>query len=121
MQQARWGRIVNIASPAAAMGRPNYLHYVTSKTAAIGMTRGMARELGPWNITVNTFWPSVILTEIERPSMNAEQFEELTKQQSLKRSVKIEDHARVLLFLCSEEASFISGQNFLSDGGRVFF
>lgn len=120
MQQARWGRIVNISSPTVSMGRPNYLHYVTSKSAAIGMTRAMAKELGPWNITVNTFWPSVILTEVARPSMDREKFEELTKLQSLQRPVNIQDHARVMLFLCSEEASFISGQNILSDGGRCF-
>lgn len=120
MQQARWGRIVNLSSPTVTAGRPNYMHYVTSKSAAIGMTRVMARELGPWNITVNTFWPGVILTEVERPSVNRSQVEEMIKQQSLPRPVNIEDHARAVLFLCSEEASFITGQNIQSDGGRTF-
>jgi len=120
MQKAKWGRIVNISSPTVTLGRPNYLHYVTSKSAAVGMTRAMARELGPWNITVNTFWPGVILTEVERPSVNRAQVDEMTRLQSIPRPVNIEDHARVLLFLCSEEASFITGQSIQSDGGRSF-
>jgi 3-oxoacyl-[acyl-carrier protein] reductase len=120
MQQARWGRIVNVSSPTVTIGRQNYLHYVTSKSAAIGMTRAMARELGPWNITVHTFWPGVLLTEVERPSVSKEQFEAMTKLQSIPRAATTEDHARAVLFLCSEEASFITGQNIQSDGGRTF-
>ena len=47
MQERRWGRIVNVSSGTVIMGRENYLHYVTSKSAIIGMTRAMAREVGP--------------------------------------------------------------------------
>ncbi len=120
MQEARWGRIVNVSSPTVTLGRPNYLHYVTSKSAAIGMTRAMARELGRFNITVNTFWPGVILTEVPRPSVSDGQFAEMTKLQSLQRPAQMEDHARVILFLCSEESSFVTGQSIQSDGGRTF-
>jgi len=120
MQEARWGRIVNVSSPTVTLGRPNYLHYVTSKSAAIGMTRAMARELGSFNITVNTFWPGVILTEVPRPSVSDGQFAEMTKLQSLQRPAQMEDHARVMLFLCSEESGFVTGQNIQSDGGRTF-
>lgn len=120
MQHARWGRIVNVSSPTVSAGRPNYLHYVTSKSAAIGMTRAMARELGEWNITVNTFWPGVVMTEVARESVDTGQFAEMTRLQSIKRPAQMEDHARAMLFLCSDDAGFITGQNLQSDGGRSF-
>ncbi|MGK2941901.1 MAG: SDR family NAD(P)-dependent oxidoreductase, partial [Immundisolibacter sp.] len=66
LQERRFGRIINVSSATVLMGRENYLHYITSKSAMIGMTRSMARELGTWNITVNTFWPGVTKTEIDR-------------------------------------------------------
>lgn len=120
MQEARWGRIVNVSSATFVMGLPNYLHYITTKSAMVGMTRSMARELGPWNITVNTFWPGVMQTEVERPSVPRERFREYTERQSIKRQGTIHDLAKAMLFLCSEEASYISGQNLQPDGGLTF-
>ena len=120
MQEARWGRIINVSSGTFVMGLPNYLHYITSKSAVVGMTRSMARELGEWNITVNTFWPGVMQTEIERPSVPRERFKEYTDRQSLKRQGTIHDLAKAMLFICSEEASYISGQSLQPDGGLTF-
>ena len=87
MQERRWGRIVNVSSSTWVMGLPNYLHYITTKSAVVGMTHSMARELGQWNITVNCFWPGVMETEIERPSVPSERFKEYTARQSLKRQI----------------------------------
>ncbi len=120
MQEAGWGRIVNVSSGTVAKGRPNYLHYITSKSAMIGMTRSMARELGPWNITVNTFWPGVMQTEIERPSVPKHMFKAMTEAQCLPRQGTIHDLAKAMLFLCSDEAAYITGQNMLPDGGSSF-
>ena len=120
MQEARWGRILNVSSGTVMMGLPNYLHYITSKSAMIGMTRSMARELGPWNITVNTFWPGVMQTEIERPSVPRERFKGYTERQSLKRQGTIHDLAKAVLFLCSEEAGYVTGQSLQPDGGLTF-
>ena len=117
---AEWGRIVNVSSAAFVMGLPNYLHYITTKSAVVGMTRSMARELGPWNITLNTFWPGVMQTEVERPSVPRERFKEYTERQSIKRQGTIHDLAKAMLFLCSEEASYISGQSLQPDGGLTF-
>jgi 3-oxoacyl-[acyl-carrier protein] reductase len=117
MQEARWGRIVNVSSGTTVMGRPNYLHYITTKSAMIGMSRSMARELGPWGITVNTFWPGVMQTEVERPSVPKHMFEVLTGNQALPRQGTIHDLAKAMLFLCSDEAGYITGQNMLVDGG----
>ena len=120
MQEAKWGRIVNVASGTVALGSANYLHYITSKSAMIGMTRSMARELGPWNVTVNTFWPGIIKTEVPRPSAPETVFEMFAKQQCLPRLTTIEDLAKPMLFLCSNEASYMTGQIFEPDGGLSF-
>ena len=120
MQEARWGRIVNVSSGTTRFGAPNYLHYITSKSAVLAMTRSMAREVGPWNITVNTFYPGVMETEIDRPSVPRERFPEYTARQCLPRQGRIEDLAKAVLFLCSEEASYITGQSLLADGGMNF-
>ncbi len=71
MRRARFGRIINMASGAVTLGRPNYLHYITSKAALDGMTRSLARELGPHGITVNAILPGATFTEIERKTRDA--------------------------------------------------
>ena len=120
MQKAQWGRIINISSATTIMGAVNYLHYITSKSAVIGMTRSMARELGDWNITVNTFWPGVIKTEIQRPSVPNERFEQLKSMQSIKRLAELDDMANPVLFLCSDDSGYITGQSLQADGGTTF-
>ena len=120
MQEARWGRIINTTSGTVKTGPKDYLHYVTSKAAVIGMTRSMARELGDWNITVNTFWPGVTDTGIPRPSVPPEMWEKFVDMQVVKRSTRIEDLAKPMLFICSDEASYISGQILEPDGGLNF-
>ena len=120
MQERRFGRIINVSSATVIMGRENYLHYITSKSAMIGMTRAMARELGNWNVTVNTFWPGVTKTEIERPSVPAEVFERMTQMQSIKRLTHTDDLAHGVMFLCSDDAGFITGQSLQVDGGLTF-
>ena len=120
MQEANWGRIVNVSSGTVSLGLPNYLHYITSKSAVIGMTRSMARELGPWNITVNTFWPGVTKTEVPRPSVPEHRFDEYAQMQCLHRLTTLEDLAKPMLFLCSDEAAYITGQVMQPDGGLSF-
>src|SRR4051812_42671836 len=66
MRQQKWGRIINISSDSVPKGVPNYLHYVSSKSAIIGMTNAMARELGPHGITVNCIRPGGVATEVDR-------------------------------------------------------
>ena len=120
MQERRWGRIVNVSSGTVIMGRENYLHYVTSKSAVIGMTRAMARELGPGASPSNTFWPGVTKTEVERPSVRNDAFESMMQMQAIKRLARTDDAAKVVMFLCSDDAEFITGQGLLADGGLVF-
>jgi 3-oxoacyl-[acyl-carrier protein] reductase len=120
MQKGQWGRIINVSSSTVLNGRANYLHYIASKSALIGMTRSMARELGQWNITVNAYLPTATQTEVERPSANKALFERLIGEQAIRRIADMSDHAATMLFLCSDEAGFITGQSHLVDGGRAF-
>ena len=120
MLEAGWGRIVNISSGTHKRGRPNYLHYITSKSAMVGMSRSMARELGGYGITVNTFWPGVMQTEIDRPSVPRHLFKSMHQAQALPRQGTIHELAKAMLFICSDEAGYISGQNLVVDGGSTF-
>ena len=120
MQEKKWGRIINVASTTVPTGRPNYLHYITSKSAMIGMTRSMARELGEWNVTVHLFMPGAVETEIERPSVSGAQFQALAQQQAIKRPANMEEYAGFMLFLCSDDAEFTTGQTFAANGGIAF-
>ncbi|OGA35672.1 MAG: hypothetical protein A3G80_14295 [Betaproteobacteria bacterium RIFCSPLOWO2_12_FULL_62_13b] len=120
MQKAQWGRIINLSSTIVLSGRPGYLHYTASKSALIGMTRAMARELGRWNITVNALLPGTTKTDVGRTSAQGDHFERAMREQAIQRVADMSDHARVVLFLCSDDAGFISGQSLLSDGGRNF-
>ena len=120
MIEAKWGRVVNVSSGTVIQGRVNYLHYITTKSAMIGMTRSMARELGSHGITVNTFWPGVMQTEVERPSVPRAAFERLTSTQCIPRQGTIHDLAKAMMFVCSDEAAYFTGQGILVDGGQVF-
>ncbi|MCW5774473.1 MAG: 3-oxoacyl-ACP reductase FabG, partial [Rhodospirillaceae bacterium] len=120
MREAKWGRILNIASGTPLLGLPDYLHYITSKSAVFGMSRSMARELGPYGVTVNTFIPGVTKTEVDRPSVSDEKFAGYIKMQCLKRMSTPDDMAKVMVFLCSDEAAWITGQTILVDGGLNF-
>ncbi|MBI4292430.1 MAG: SDR family oxidoreductase, partial [Betaproteobacteria bacterium] len=120
MQLGQWGRIINLSSIIVLSGRPNYLHYTASKSALIGMTRAMARELGRWNITVNALLPGTTKTDFSRTSAQGDHFERAMREQAIQRLADMSDHARVVLFLCSEDASFVTGQNLVCDGGRNF-
>jgi NAD(P)-dependent dehydrogenase (short-subunit alcohol dehydrogenase family) len=117
MRRARWGRIINMASGAVTLGRPNYLHYITSKAALEGMTRSMARELGADGITVNSILPGATFTEIERKTVSPEQKQRIVAQQCIPRPEVPEDLVGTVLFLASEASAFVTGQGLTVDGG----
>jgi 3-oxoacyl-[acyl-carrier protein] reductase len=117
MRRAGWGRIINMASAAVTMGRPNYLHYITSKAALVGMSRSMARELGAEGITVNSILPGATFTEIERKTVTPQQKERIVAQQCIPRPEIPEDLVGMLLFLASDASAFVTGQALTVDGG----
>jgi len=119
MRRARWGRIINIASGAVSLGRPNYLHYITSKGAIDAMSRSMARELGADGITVNAVLPGATFTEIERKTVTPEQKSRIIGMQCVPRAEVPEDLVGTMLFLASDASGFLTGQAITVDGGAT--
>ena len=120
MMSAGFGRIVNVSSTTVLTGAANYLHYITSKSAMIAMTRSMSRELGPHGVTVHLFWPGAVQTEIDRPSVSGAMFEELATRQALPRPATMDDFAGAVLFLCSDDAEYLTGQALVANGGLAY-
>ncbi len=117
MRRAKWGRIINLGSGAVRLGRPNYLHYIATKAALMGMSLSMARELGPDNITVNAILPGATFTEIERKTVTPAQKERIIAMQCVPRAEVPEDLIGTALFLASDASAFVTGQNINLDGG----
>ena len=118
MQKQKKGKIINISSNVALTGNPNYIHYVTSKGALIAMTRAMARELGDWNICVNTVSPGFVVTEGRKVDPEYEKIR--AQQRSIKRTQVETDLVGTVLFLSSSESDFMTGQLLNVDGGFHF-
>ena len=120
MRERKWGRIINISSDSVPKGVPNYLHYVSSKSAIIGMTNAMARELGPEGITVNCIRPGGVSTEVDRaanPTMER-RIAQLSEQ-CIPRGMVASDLAGLALFLATPASGFITGQTIACDGGMT--
>ena len=116
MRRASWGRIINVSSSTVMLGLPNYLHYVTSKSAMFGFTRSLARELGPAGITVNTLIPGLIATEVANPTAATEK---VVAAQCIKRVGVPDDMIGAVLFLASDASRFVTGQSINVDGGSA--
>ena len=117
------GSIINIASLAAVFGLPYGLDYVASKAAVIGMTRGMARELGPDHIRVNAVAPSAVLTE-GTAEFFGEKFEKaksvIASNQLIPRNLETEDLTGTIVYLASDSSRLVTGQTHMVDGGSWF-
>jgi 3-oxoacyl-[acyl-carrier protein] reductase len=122
LRQAGGGSIVNIASLAATYGMPYGLHYTTSKAAVIGLTRGLARELGRDNIRVNALAPSAVLTEAAREffAEKADKaLEAIRTGQAIARSLVPSDLVGTVHWLVSDASRLVTGQTIAVDGGTV--
>ncbi|MEJ2195836.1 MAG: 3-oxoacyl-[acyl-carrier-protein] reductase [Ignavibacteriaceae bacterium] len=118
MIKQRYGRIINISSVVGITGNAGQSNYVASKSGVIGFTKAMARELASRNITVNAIAPGFIKTDMT-DSLSEDQTNNLVKSIPLKRLGTPEDVAKVVGFLCSEGADYITGQVFVVDGGMT--
>lgn len=122
MKAARSGRIVNISSGAAFRpSRTRIQAYASAKHAVLGLTRQLAMELGPWNITVNTVAPGLVLTEAEKQkdwdALPPERQKAVLAGIALGRLGSAQDIADATLFFASERAAFITGQMLPVNGG----
>ena len=118
MVAQRYGRIVNIASVVGVIGNAGQTNYSSSKAGVIGFTKSLARELGSRNVTVNAVAPGFIQTDMTH-KLNDAQKEALLRNVPLGRMGTAEDVARVVNFLCSQDADYLTGQVINIDGGMV--
>ena len=119
MRGRRRGHIVNVASATFWSGSANWAHYVASKGGLIGLTRVMAKELGPDGICVNAVAPGFTLTAASLDLIpGAESYG--VDRGCLKRAQQPEDVVGLVAFLASDESEFITGQTIIVDGGRQF-
>jgi NAD(P)-dependent dehydrogenase (short-subunit alcohol dehydrogenase family) len=119
MRTAGFGRIVNMSSSMVTLGRGGALHYAASKSALIGMTRSMAREAGPFGVTVNAILPGTTFTEIERAVITPDYVKAVVSAQCLDRMGAPDDIAGAVLFLCSDAGRWVTGQCLTVDAGRT--
>lgn len=118
MLPEKCGKIINISSMWGLVGSANEVHYSTSKAALIGMTKALAKELGPSNIQVNAIAPGVIETDMLK-EVDEDTIEMLKYDTPLMRIGKPIDIAKCALFLASDGGDFITGQVISSNGGFV--
>jgi 2-hydroxycyclohexanecarboxyl-CoA dehydrogenase len=123
MVAAGWGRVVTMASSAFWQGSPLHVHYIASKGGVIGLTRGVATEYARYGITVNCIAPSNIDTPMMRQSlrdvgMPADDID--TTRMPTGRLGTGDDIAGACMYLCSDEASYVTGQVIGVNGGTVF-
>ena len=116
MMKNRWGRIINISSVVGFTGNPGQANYAASKAGIIGMTKSLAAEVASRNITVNCIAPGYIKTAMTE-SLTEKQTSELLKLVPSGRMGVPEDIAASVLYLSSEEASYLTGQTIHINGG----
>ena len=129
MVEQKYGRIVNVSSSSGKVGVPNFVCYATAKHAVIGLTRSLALEFAPYNILVHAVCPG----EVDTP-MQKRNIETIAKTQGkvpddyykarvgripLRRYAKPEDIAKVITFLASEDAGYMTGQSVNITGGEI--
>jgi dihydroanticapsin dehydrogenase len=125
IRQAGGGAIVNLASISSFIAQPNFVTYNTTKAAILGMTRCMAMDLAADNIRVNSVCPGVVWTQIvERQAQAmgldraaADVHPQWAGAQLIQRCADPREIAHAILFLASDEASFITGSHLMVDGG----
>jgi D-xylose 1-dehydrogenase len=120
MAAAGGGSIINFGSTSWLIGQGGMPAYLSAKAAVAGLTRALARDLGPMNIRVNCIVPGWIMTERQvKLWLTPEGEQELLRRQCLKRKLLPEDVARVVLFFAADDSSACTSQSYIVDGGWV--
>ena len=116
MLRAKWGRIINLSSVAGVYGNAGQANYSAAKAGVIGFTMSLAKEIGSRGITVNAVAPGFIETDMTA-ALGDEAAEAAAKQITMGRLGRPEEVASAVGYLASEEASYITGQTIVVDGG----
>lgn len=120
MRERGGGAIINLSSNSYLLGLAGYPAYVTAKAGIMGLTRALARELGPDAIRVNCLIPGWVMTERQKERwVNDKDLQECLDQQCLKETIAVEDMIGPCLFLASQASRMMTGQELIVDGGRV--
>ena len=120
MVKNKFGRVINISSVAGLMGNSGQVNYSSSKSAMVGFSRSLAKELGSRNITSNVVAPGFIDTDMTT-FLNDDEKIEVSKNIPMKRFGTVEDVAKCILFLASDKANYITGQIISVDGGLFMY
>lgn len=120
LRRRRAGRIINISSVSFWIGASNCAAYVSAKGGLIGLTRSLARDLGPLGINVNAITPGAVLTAQEKDAATPEELDRIVAAQCLKRRIRPVDIAKAAIFLASDLSDAMTGQTINVDGGWSF-
>lgn len=120
MVKNKFGRVINISSVAGLMGNSGQVNYSSSKSAMVGFSRSLAKELGSRNITSNVVAPGFIATDMTT-FLNDDEKVEVSKNIPMKRFGTVQDVAKCIVFLASDEANYITGQTISVDGGLFMY
>ena len=119
MREAGRGRIVNVSSNVSVFGMGNFMHYVAAKAGVVGLTRSMARELGPFGVAVNAVAPGLVRTRLGEAELSPDYLQSVVNGQMLRQPIEASDVVNAVAFLSSEESRLITGQTILVNGGAT--
>lgn len=120
MRKQKWGRIVNISSIGGVWGGFNQVHYAAAKAGLINLTKSLARIYSADGITVNAVAPGLVATDMSQNELNTEAGKKKVVDIPIGRVATPDEVANVVAFLCSDEASYITGQTINVNGGMYF-
>ncbi len=120
MVKNKFGRVINISSVAGLMGNAGQVNYSSSKSAMVGFSRSLAKELGSRNITSNVVAPGFIETDMTT-FLEKDEKVEVSKNIPMKRFGNVQDVAKCIVFLASDGANYITGQTISVDGGLFMY
>ena len=117
LKKSKSAVVINIASRFAERPLPTCIPYTTSMAAIVMLSKNLALEWAPHKIRVNTVSPSLTLTPLTKKLYTKEEIIETAKKNPLNRLGEVEDTANAVMFLCSDKASYINGENLSVNGG----